>query len=68
MNGLTELKIPPLTGRVSLGKGRLSSEMRIPKIDQGGLRLFRISNPNNIRRTGGRSFERGESLGNQIVD
>ncbi len=30
MDGLAELKIPPLTGRVSLGKGRLSSEMRIP--------------------------------------
>ena len=30
MDGLTELKIPPLTGRGSLGKGRLSSETRIP--------------------------------------
>ena len=30
MDGLTELKIQRLTGRVSLGKGRLSSEMRIP--------------------------------------
>ena len=30
MDGLTELKIQRLTGRVSLGKGRLSSEMLIP--------------------------------------
>jgi hypothetical protein len=30
MDGLLELKIPPITGKVSLGKGRLSSEMRIP--------------------------------------
>ena len=30
MDGLSEMKVPPLTGRVSLGKGRLSSEMRIP--------------------------------------
>ena len=30
MDGLLELKIPPLTGRVILGKGRLSSGMRIP--------------------------------------
>ena len=30
MDGLSELKVPPFTGRVSLGKGRLSSEMRIP--------------------------------------
>jgi hypothetical protein len=30
MDGLLELKIPPVTGKVSLGKGRLSSEMRIP--------------------------------------
>ena len=30
MDGLSELTVPPITGRVSLGKGRLSSGMRIP--------------------------------------
>ncbi len=30
MDGLSELEIPPVTGKVRLGNGRLSSEMRIP--------------------------------------
>ncbi len=30
MDGLLALNIPPVTGKFSLGKGRLSSEMRIP--------------------------------------
>ena len=30
MDGLSELTVPPLTGRVSLSKRRLSSELRIP--------------------------------------
>lgn len=30
MDGLLTLNIPPVTGKFSLGKGRLSSEMRIP--------------------------------------
>ena len=30
MDGLLALNLPPVTGKFSLGKGRLSSEMRIP--------------------------------------
>ncbi|MBT3637293.1 MAG: hypothetical protein HN531_10160 [Opitutae bacterium] len=30
MDGLLALNVPPVTGKFSLGKGRLSSEMRIP--------------------------------------
>ena len=32
MDGLSELEIPPVTGKVRLGNGRLSSEMRIPVV------------------------------------
>ena len=48
MDGLSELTVPPLTGMVSLGKGRLSSGMRIPDRSR---RALIISSPQPNRHS-----------------
>ena len=58
MDGLVELKIPPVTGKVSLGKGRLSSEMRIPvKSIKAGFDYFENAAQSAFEEPGDFEFE-----------
>lgn len=54
MDGLSELTVPPLTGRVSLGKGRLSSGMRFPvRSIKAGFDYFESATQSAFEEPGG---------------
>ena len=54
MDGLSELKVPQLTGRVSLGKARFSSGMRIPvRSIKAGFDYFESATQSAFEEPGG---------------
>ena len=58
MDGLSELKIPPVTGKVRIGSGRVSSEMRIPlKSIKAGFDYFESSTQSAFEGPGQIDFE-----------
>ena len=58
MDGLSELKIPSVTGKVRIGSGRVSSEMRIPlKSIKAGFDYFESSTQSAFEGPGQIDFE-----------